>query len=248
MYKELKHKINQSEKIKFDWSGMFFYAIDVIYNKLHMLIFNRMIHFICFCKGVKLGRNITFYGNPIVRRYPNSTIRLGDNCKFNSAKNSISIGLLQQCAFVTLTENAKIIIGKNSGASGLRIQARTAITIGDNVLIGAGCTILDNDSHHSDPHKREQNLIPSRPITIEDNVFIGLQSVILKGVTIGKNSVIGANSVVFNDIPENSIALGNPCKVIMKKNITLNLDSQNNTYEKTPSQQGWTFYEWLTGR
>lgn len=248
MYKELKHKINQSEKINFDWSGMFFYALDVIYRKLHLFIFSRMIHFICFCKGVKMGKNITFYGKPIVRRYPNSTIRLGDDCKFNSARNSVSIGLLQPCAFVTLTENAKIIFGKNSGASGLRIQARSTITIGDNVLIGAGCTILDNDSHHADPHKREQNVIPSRPIHIEDNVFIGLQCLILKGVTIGKNSVIGANSVVFNDIPENSIALGNPCKVIMRKNISLNLDGQNHSYEKKTSPTGGTFDEWIAGR
>jgi maltose O-acetyltransferase len=77
---------------------------------------------------------------------------------------------------------------------------------------------LDNDAHHADPTKREMGIIPSRPIIIEDNVFIGLQCVILKGVTIGKNSVIGANSVVFNNVPENSIAVGNPCKVIMRRN------------------------------
>lgn len=235
MYKELKNKINQSEKINFDWSGMFFYALDVIYRKFHIFIFSWVIHFICYCKGVRLGKNITFHGNPTIHRYPNSTIQLGNNCIFNSAKNSVSIGLDQPCSFVTLEENAKIVFGDQSGASGLKIQARSTITIGKNVLIGAGCTILDNDSHHSDPHKREQNLIPSRPINIEDNVFIGLQSVILKGVTIGKNSVIGANSVVFNDIPENSIALGNPCKVIMRKNISSNLDRQNNgVNEKIP--------------
>jgi acetyltransferase-like isoleucine patch superfamily enzyme len=115
-------------------------------------------------------------------------------------------------------ENSEIVIGDNTGVSGLKIQARSKITIGNNVLIGSGCTIIDNDAHHSDLAKREQGIIPSRPICIEDNVFIGLQCVILKGVTIGKNSVIGARSVVFNSIPENSIAAGNPCKVIIKRN------------------------------
>lgn len=219
MYKELRNKLKQQGKIVIDFRGIVFYALYVIQNKLHVCTFNRLIHFICFCKGVKLGHNVVFFGKPIIHRYPNSSIHVGNNCKFNSAKNSISIGLNQPCAFVTLNEKAKIIIGNNTGGSGLRVQARTSITIGNNVLLGAGCTILDNDSHHADPCKREQNIIPSRPIIIEDNVFIGLQSVILKGVTIGKNSAIGAHSVVFNDIPENCIAWGNPCKVVMKKTV-----------------------------
>lgn len=219
MYKELKDKVKQSEKITIDFSGILFYTLDVIKNRLHIFISNWLIHFICYCKGVKLGNNVIFNGKPIIRRYPNSSIYFGNNCKFNSAKNSISIGLIQPCAFVTLDEKAKIVIGNNTGGSGLRIQARSTITIGDNVLLGAGCTILDNDSHHSDPQKREQNIIPTRPITIEDNVFIGLQCAILKGVTIGKNSTIGAHSVVFNDIPENCIAWGNPCKVVMQKSF-----------------------------
>lgn len=220
MYKELRYKINHSEKIIIDFSGILFYTLYVIHNKLHVFIFNLLIHLICYFKGVKLGKNVVFNGRPIIHRYPNSIIHLGNNCKFNSAKHSLSIGLNQPCAFVTLDEKAKIVLGNNTGGSGLRIQARSSITIGNNVLLGAGCTILDNDSHHSDPYKREQNIIPSRPINIEDNVFIGLQCVILKGVTIGKNSTIGAHSVVFNDIPANCIAWGNPCKVVLNKNLT----------------------------
>jgi acetyltransferase-like isoleucine patch superfamily enzyme len=220
MYKELKNKIKRSERLDLDFSGMLFYAINSIQNKFHVFIFNRIIHFVCSCKGVNLGDNIIFHGTPIIRRYPNSKIQFGDDCKFNSARNSISIGLDQPCVFVTWDENAAIKFGSNTGVSGLKINARSTVTIGNNVLIGAGCTILDNDSHHSDPHKREQGILPSKSISIEDNVFIGTKCVILKGVTIGKNSVIGAGSIVFNDIPENSIAIGNPCKVIMRRNFT----------------------------
>lgn len=219
MYKELKNKIKHSEKLNLDFGGIFFYTLNLMQIKFHIFIFNRIIHFICFCKGIKLGNNIKFHGIPTIRRYPNSSIQFGNDCKFNSAKNSISIGLDQPCAFVTWTENAAIKFGNNSGASGLKIDARSTITIGNNVLIGSGCIILDNDSHSSDPQKRNQYIIPSKPIRIEDNVFIGTKCLILKGVTIGKNSVIGAGSVVFNDIPENSIALGNPCKVIIKRNL-----------------------------
>lgn len=218
MYKKLINKIRKSKTI--DCSGIFFQALTLLRIYTNILFFNRIIHFVCYIKGVKLEHNIIFNGFPIIHRYPNSFIRFGNDCKFNSAKNSISIGLPQPCAFVTMKENAEIVFGNNTGASGLKILAKSKIKIGNNVLIGAGCTIMDNDSHNSDHTKREQNIIPSRPISIEDNVFIGLQCVILKGVTIGKNSVIGANSVVFNSIPENSIAVGNPCKVVIRRNVT----------------------------
>lgn len=201
----------------FDFSGIFFHAIYLYRNFINIKIKNQIIYFLCYLKGVKLGNNITFDGFPIIRRYPNSSIIIGNGCTFNSAKNSIAIGLNQPCSFVTFNENAKIIFGNNSGASGLKIAARSKVTIGNNVLIGAGCTILDNDAHHSNLKKREKNIIPSRQINIEDNVFIGLQCVILKGVRIGENTVIGAGSVVINDIPENSIAMGNPCKVVFRK-------------------------------
>jgi len=217
MFQKLRKKIRKSDKI--DFSGIFFYAFTLLRKDIKILLFNRIINFICYIKGVKLGKNVIFNGKPIIRRYPNSSIIIGNDCKFNSAKYSIGIGLNEPCAFVTIGEGAEIVFGKNSGASGLKIAAKSKITIGNNVLLGSGCIILDNDAHHSNPTKREQNIIPSRPIIIEDNVFVGIQCVILKGVTIGKNSVIGARSLVINDIPENSIAIGNPCKVIMKKNL-----------------------------
>lgn len=218
MLRKIRNKIKNSRKL--DLSGMFFYGLYILENDFKIFLFNRIINLICFLKGVKLGKNVIFNGKPMINRYPNSSIIIGDSCKFNSAKNSINIGLTQPCAFVTLGENAEIVFGSNSGASGLKIQARSKVSIGNNVLIGTGCIFLDNDAHHPNHTKRELDIIPSRPIIIEDNVFIGLQCVVLKGVTIGKNSVIGANSVVFSNIPENSIAIGNPCKVIMRKNIT----------------------------
>lgn len=202
-----------------DYSGIFFMGIDRIRSKINISLLNPIVNLICLTKGVKIGKGVIFNGIPRIRRNYYSIIVIGNNCKFNSAKNSIITGLQQPCSFVTLQKDAQIIFGNNSGASGLNIAARKKITIGNNVLIGANCTIVDNDFHHPNPNLREQyDDIPAKPVFIEDNVFIGYNSFIMKGVTIGKNSVIGANSVVFNDIPENSIALGNPCKVIIKKN------------------------------
>lgn len=219
MFQKIKiliSKIKNSETI--DYSGIFFQYISQYRQNFGILLLNRFVHFICYIKGVKLGRNVIFNGIPIIQRVPNSSIIFGSNCTFNSAKK----WLLRPCAIVTEDKNAEIVIGNNTGVTGLRIFAVSKVTIGNNVLIGLNCTILDNDGHHSDLSKRELDIIPSnipsRPIVIEDNVFIGMECTILKGVTIGKNSVIGARSVVFNDIPENCIAAGNPCKIIMRKN------------------------------
>lgn len=215
MFTKIISKLRKSGK--FDLGGIIFFSIDLFRKNIHIFLFNRLIHIICYLKGVKLGNQVIFNGKPIINRYPHSSIIIGDNCKFNSTLYSMSIGLHQRCAFATYDENSKIEIGNNFGASGLKIHAKSKITIGNNVLVGMGSTILDNDAHNAIAEKREQNIIPSRPVTIGDNVFIGLNCTILKGVTIGQNSVIAAGSVVFNNIPENSIAAGNPCKVIIRR-------------------------------
>ena len=89
-------------------------------------------------------------------------------------------------------------------------------------MIGGESMIFDTDFHNSDPNKRHNvTKIPAKPVVIEDKVFIGANCLILKGVTIDENSVIGVRSVVFKSIPKNSIAAGNPCKVVIKKNWDL---------------------------
>ncbi len=92
--------------------------------------------------------------------------------------------------------------------------AFSKITIGDGVLFGVNCSIIDNDGHVLAPDKRKLGIPDAKPVRIEKNVFIGDNVTVLKGVTIGKNSVIGSGSVVTKDIPENVIAAGNPARII----------------------------------
>jgi acetyltransferase-like isoleucine patch superfamily enzyme len=202
----------------FDLIGWFFERIYRYRIKCNIIAFNSLIHLGCHIKGVKIGKKVVFNGFPLIRRYENSTIHIGDNCMFNSARNSVRVGLQRRCVLVTLEKGSEIIIGNNSGATGSTLVACKKIVIGNNVLIGTHSMIIDNDFHNSDPSKRlQEDAVPARPIIIEDNVFIGTNCMILKGVTIGENSVIGANSVVINNIPRNSIAIGNPCKVVIIK-------------------------------
>ena len=105
-----------------------------------------------------------------------------------------------------------ITIGKNVFInSGCRFQDQGGIAIGDNALIGHN-VVIATLNHDMNPEKRG-SLIPS-PVKIGNRVWIGAGAIILPGVTIGDNAVIGAGSVVTKDIPENTVAVGSPAKVI----------------------------------
>lgn len=114
-----------------------------------------------------------------------------------------------------MDEKSEVIIGNNVVlANGASIQATTRITIEDNVMIGINCFLVDTDGHDLDPDKRMTGEPKSGHITIKKNAVVFYNSIVLKGVTIGENSVIGSCSVVTKDIPSNVFAAGNPAKVI----------------------------------
>lgn len=161
--------------------------------------------------GIELGKKCKFYGIPHFERYPFSTITIGENCVFRSDQSSNLIGVNHKCILSTHSKEATIKIGNNCGFSGVTIGAAKEISIGNNVRCGANVVISDFDWHLD-----TSNTVPKR-IIVHDNVWIGLNSVVLKGVEIGENSTIGANSLVTMDIPANVVAGGNPCKIIKYK-------------------------------
>jgi len=117
-------------------------------------------------------------------------------------------------------ENGKIAFGNSSGCSFATLSSRSSITIGNRVLIGANAKIYDHDFHPASPKLRnsgkEQDHVATRPVIIEDDVFIGADCIVLKGVAIGKGSVIAAGSVVVKNVPAGEIWGGNPAKFIKK--------------------------------
>ena len=121
--------------------------------------------------------------------------------------------------------HASILIGKRVFMSGYLIAAKH-IEIGDDVLISWGVTILDHDSHAIAFSQRSQDVldwqegkknwesVKTAPVKISNKVWIGFNSIILKGVTIGEGAVVGAGAVVTKDIPSWSVVAGNPARVI----------------------------------
>lgn len=163
--------------------------------------------------GVEIGKHCSFKGYPIFRILPQSKIKIGNNCTFNSSKSSNLIGVHTPCILSTSKKRGHIIIGNNCGFSGTVIRSAGNIQLGDNVRCGANTVIYDNDGHSSDPRSGID-----KPIVIGNNVWLGYGVKVLKGVTIGENSLIGAGSIVTKDIPANVVAAGIPCKVIKQLN------------------------------
>ncbi len=158
---------------------------------------------------IQLGSNVSFYGKTFFYRRPFSSIVIGNNCGFRSLFHSNLIGINRPCSVSTLTKNARIVIGDHCGFSGTVIGAAREIILGNFVRCGANTLITDNDWHFDDPRTSDP-----KPVHIHDNVWLGESVKVLKGVSIGANSVIGVGSIVTKNIPANVVAAGNPCKVI----------------------------------
>ncbi|MCI4671336.1 MAG: acyltransferase [Bacteroidia bacterium] len=164
-------------------------------------------------KGIQVGKKCRFFGVPYLRRSPLTQITIGNNCTFRSTFGSNLVGLNRPCLITTWYNEAVIEIGNNVGMSGTVIGAAKHIKIEDDVMCGGNVFITDFDWHPVHPARRHERA-EAKPTHIKKNVWVGMNSVVLKGVTIGENSVIAANSVVTRDIPPNVIAGGNPCKVL----------------------------------
>ena len=162
------------------------------------------------------NRQVRFNGYTIIAELGSSSIKLGTGV-INSTPESNNIGLWQRTGIIA-KDGGKIVIGNNFGISGSTIYSMLSITIGDNVLVGGNCKIIDNDFHPIALEDRRQGLngdrIKKAPIVIGDDCFIGMNSIILKGTTLGNNVIVGAGSVVHGQFPDNCIVAGNPAKII----------------------------------
>lgn len=193
-----------------------------VYKRIYQsitLFFEQIISYILLkLNGVKIGSGFKSLGIPSVDVSLGGKFEIGNNFYIQSGNKYNKIGRQQRCFFV-VKENGILKIGNNVGMSSIAIICDKHIQIGDFVMIGGNVVIYDTDFHSLDSNLRHEKMndysnTNRQDVIIENNVFIGAHSTILKGVCIGENSIIGACSVVTKSIPKNEIWGGNPAKFI----------------------------------
>jgi len=169
--------------------------------------------------GVTYGKQHTYKGIPFLKVDRTASFTIGDSFSCNSG-NANPIGRGSK-TYIVVGAGASLTIGNEVGMSNAAINCYEQIEIGDHVKIGGGVVIYDTDFHSLDYNVRAVRKLDlaqkkTMPVKIESHVFVGAHSTILKGVTIGARSVIGACSVVTRSIPCDEIWAGNPAKFIRK--------------------------------
>lgn len=171
--------------------------------------------------GVELGPGVTAHGPVGLMRWPGGSIRIGAGVSLISSwRRATAACLAWPVRLRVFGPGACIAIGAGTQLSGTSITARsTAVRLGRQVLVAPNCVIVDSDFHAPWPPEAratEPGLERDAPVTIGDHAWIGMQSIILKGVTVGEGALVGAGSVVTSDIPPRCLAAGAPARVVRR--------------------------------
>jgi acetyltransferase-like isoleucine patch superfamily enzyme len=174
-----------------------------------------------FKKNIIFKGKINILGKPIIDIRKGSELIIEDNVTLNSQNFGYHINMQAPVKIFCDLPGAQIYIGKNTRIHGSCIHAQLSVKIGKNCLIAGNTQIFDNNGHDlllENPQKRLNSKAISKPVVVNDNVWIGANSIILPGVSIGEGSVIAAGSVVVNNVPSFCLVGGNPAKIIRKIN------------------------------
>jgi acetyltransferase-like isoleucine patch superfamily enzyme len=174
----------------------------------NVLFFDPMIRYHCN----KVGKNIVFQGTyPLIKN--SGYIEIGDNATF-VGRNNLIVGFN-----VPEIGQPRLIIGNNV-TIGYQNEINVAyrVEIGNYVRMATRVKIFDNNSHPTSADRRRNRLPMTMediaPVVIQDDAWIGMDAIILKGVTIGKGAIVAAGSVVTESVPDHVIVAGNPARVV----------------------------------
>lgn len=168
-------------------------------------------------RGLELKGSVVLCGMPRIQIGEGASVVVGDNVTLNSMDRGYHLNLHAPMKLMADRPGARIVIGDNTRMSGTCLHAYRSITVGRNCLIAGNTQIFDGHGHDlcfPDVEHRLDTSGTAEPVVIEDNVWIGANSIVLPGVRIGFGSVVGAGSVVTKDVPRLTLAGGNPAKVL----------------------------------
>lgn len=167
--------------------------------------------------GVEVGARFRAFSRPQIYKRPNARIILGDDVTILNDLNENLAGITHKTVLAAAADGAVLRIGDRVGISGAIIYAKQCIEIADDAQIGANASIYDTDFHPVSADERlaaQHHAARCAPVHIGRNVWLGANAMVLKGVTIGDNSVIAANTVVSRDVPANVVYGGAPGRIL----------------------------------
>jgi acetyltransferase-like isoleucine patch superfamily enzyme len=168
-------------------------------------------------KNITIKGKVYISGRPLIDIRDGCRLFIGENVTLNSSNKGYHLNMHSPVKLFADWPGAEIRIGDNSRLNGVCVHAGRSISIGRNCLIAANCHIIDGSGHDlsfPDVENRVNTSGAFKPVVIEDDVWIGANTMVLPGVTIGRGSVISANSVVNRSVPALVVAGGNPAVVI----------------------------------
>jgi len=187
------------------------FVVPMLWRRLKSLLWFHPL-FVSRCEVV--GRQLELEALPNVKGH--TLIYIGNNVRFSGA---LAIHSARFCDHPTLRIGDRSFLGHN-----VTITCNREVTIEEDVLIAGDCKIADYDGHAANMHRRVRDLPPSmdeiRSVRICRGAWIGLGSIIMKGVTIGEGAIIGAHSVVTHDVPDYAVAAGSPARVVKQNEPT----------------------------
>lgn len=171
------------------------------------------------CQGVDFGRGLVLYSFLVCRRSKGARIQLGSNVTISNKIDENPAGIAHRTLLAAVGERANLVIGNNVAISGAVLFCACNITIEDHVNIGAGVKIYDTDFHPIGAMARrahDVSQIKSAPVRICRDAWLGAESMVLKGVTIGARSIVAARAVVVKDVPDDCIVAGVPAHIVAR--------------------------------
>jgi acetyltransferase-like isoleucine patch superfamily enzyme len=209
--------------MKRTWRNWIYSAWDLLWITIDMFCSTRLSLLSLWFQGAQYGKGFHTTGKCSFKLRREGSIVLGNGVSLLAGWRSNRAGLTNPVLLETFGEGI-IRIGDSSGGSAVAISSRSSVTVCKHVCLGANVRIYDHDFHPLDAQMRRMSRneqaahLRSEPVIVGDDVFVGANAIILKGVTLGERSIVAAGSVVFRgNYPADCIIAGNPAVVMRRK-------------------------------